>query len=131
LCLAIETLGFISLINIFIPVARYQFQFSFYHSAEIMSQQQSQQQQQQQQQQTVSNTPILRRAVYVHVSDLISAYNVDHKRLELELARVKSLQGLSVTSTTSSMLPIPAPDEASVSSQKRLQPPRGGYNLCV
>jgi len=32
----------------------------------------------------------LRRATYVHVSDLISAYNIDHVQLEREIARVNS-----------------------------------------
>ncbi|KAL3910687.1 MAG: hypothetical protein SGILL_007596 [Bacillariaceae sp.] len=34
--------------------------------------------------------PALSRATYVHVSDLTSAYNIDHARLEQELARVKA-----------------------------------------
>ena len=34
--------------------------------------------------------PPLRRATYVHVSDLTSAYNIDHALLEQELTRVKA-----------------------------------------
>jgi len=69
----------------------------------------------------------LRRAVYVHISDLTSAYNIDHKKLEEELARVKVESDPTHKSTET-----PA-DEASVASisQKRLQPPRAGFNLCV
>jgi hypothetical protein len=33
--------------------------------------------------------PQLRRAVYIHVSDLISSYNIDHAKLDEELTRVK------------------------------------------
>jgi hypothetical protein len=111
----------------------------------------------------------LRRAVYVHVSDLISAYNIDHVQLELEIARVNAKRsnvirpsGADVATTTSSSDTIetgrtqkasnvtsdsprdnagntsaPAPDQGAdlverpVVPQKRLQPPRGGFNLCV
>jgi hypothetical protein len=65
--------------------------------------------------------------VYIHVSDLTSAYNIDHKKLQNELSRVQSvIERLSISSPTD-------PGDESVSSvpQKRLQPPRGGYNLCV
>ena len=82
-------------------------------------------------QQLQTPRPPLRRATYIHVSDLTSAYNIDHKRLELELARVK-VSGLS--QYPPSMQPSDmSTDEASVLSQpqKRLQPPRGGFNLCV
>jgi hypothetical protein len=71
--------------------------------------------------------PPIRRAVYIHVSDLTSAYNIDHKKLQNELSRVQSVVNrLSISS------PTDLGDE-SVSSvpQNRLQPPRGGYNLCV
>ena len=81
--------------------------------------------------QPLTPRPPLRRAVYVHVSDLTSAYNIDHKRLQLELARVKVFEySGSSESAQSSQIPV---DEASESSlpQKRLQPPRGGFNLCV
>jgi hypothetical protein len=85
-------------------------------------------QQQQLQQVQVPRAP-LRRATYIHVSDLTSAYNIDHKKLEHELARVKVESKESSSSTQTSQLP----DEASVTSipQKRLQPPRAGFNLCV
>lgn len=73
--------------------------------------------------------PPLRRAVYIHVSDLTSAYNIDHKRLEQELARVK----VCIDTSPSTKSSPPLTDEASVTSmpQKRLSPPRSGFNLCV
>ena len=43
-----------------------------------------------QQQQIRGHTQPLRRAVYIHVSDLINAYNIDHTKLEEELDRVKA-----------------------------------------
>jgi hypothetical protein len=106
--------------------------------------------------------PPLRRATYVHVSDLTSAYNIDHSKLEQELLRVNAEQqesrgkrqatssvsggGKTYASTLKS-----GPEEqisltpeavaaaadldneltAPVVAQKRLQPPRGGFNLCV
>jgi hypothetical protein len=99
----------------------------------------------------------LRRATYVHVSDLISAYNIDHIKLDEELDRVKSerdgvenkqakrnnLSGGSESSRHGSTLHnssshgshstlggIPTELEAR-DHQKRLQPPRGGYNMVV
>lgn len=83
---------------------------------------------QQQQQQQQAPRPPLRRATYIHVSDLTSAYNIDHKKLEQELSRVKVENGESSPTEASQL-----PDEASVTSipQKRLQPPRAGFNLCV
>jgi hypothetical protein len=84
--------------------------------------------------------PVLRRATYIHISDLTSAYNIDHARLEQELARVKvesepasrirtvgtenedDPSGASASDLDSTVIPSP---------QKRLQPPRGGYNLSV
>jgi hypothetical protein len=85
--------------------------------------------------------PILRRATYVHVSDLTSVYNIDHARLEQELSRVKAvLEAVTVPSKSAAI------GEAEVDAkgkslevdsslpsghQKRLQPPRGGFNLCV
>lgn len=82
-------------------------------------------------QQLQPQRPPLRRATYIHVSDLTSAYNIDHKRLELELARVK-VPGSSHYPPAAQPSETPT-DEASVLSQpqKRLQPPRGGFNLCV
>ena len=107
----------------------------------------------------------LRRATYVHVSDLISVYNIDHIQLEREIARVnakrgKDLRTSGVSPTSSDTIAtgkteislasegiddstrddssdgIPAPDEDveiedDIIPQKRLQPPRGGFNLCV
>jgi hypothetical protein len=84
----------------------------------------------------------LRRAVYIHVSDLTNAYNIDHARLEEELARVKrnretafANEGASGTSGGSGGVnaatgSIPTELDTSL-SQKRLQPPRNGFNLCV
>jgi hypothetical protein len=91
---------------------------------------------------TQQTRPALRRATYVHVSDLTSAYNIDHARLEQELSRVKNERtklGDSVT-TASSSSKKPDEDDSgegtaadleTVMPQKRLQPPRGGFNLCV
>ncbi len=107
----------------------------------------------------------LRRATYVHVSDLISVYNIDHIQLEREIARVnvkrsKDLRTSGISPTSSDTIAtgktefslasegiddstrdgssdgIPAPDEdvdieGDIVPQKRLQPPRGGFNLCV
>ena len=74
--------------------------------------------------------PPLRRAVYVHVSDLLSAYNIDHAKLEEELQRVR--RGATTPS------PPPPANAAGVPTEldttvvtKKLQPPRGGFNLCV
>jgi hypothetical protein len=100
----------------------------------------------------------LRRAVYIHVSDLISSYNIDHVKLEEELERVKadrdtsdskSITGSRTNVNTSgnyrvnstiisnssnesnaSMGGIPTELEAR-DPQKRLQPPRGGHNMVV
>lgn len=96
----------------------------------IMNPAQQQQSQQQQQQQPQSRPP-LRRAVYVHVSDLTtSAYNIDHKKLEEELARVQTSKQPAKSAKQHQPLPT---DEETVAAppQKRLQPPRGGFNLCV
>jgi len=83
----------------------------------------------------------LRRAVYVHVSDLTSAYDIDHAKLEQELTRVRveqEKQGGQDKPAETTGAGRPSPSDASdidgaTSSypQKRLQPPRGGYNLCV
>lgn len=99
--------------------------------------------------------PTLRRATYVHISDLTSAYNIDHARLEQELSRVKAENGpdtsevsrLSLESEVAAAAAAAADEEQSaiglepladleatlgaVAPQKRLQPPRGGFNLCV
>jgi hypothetical protein len=77
----------------------------------------------------------LRRAVYIHVSDLTNAYNIDHARLEEELARVKrnretafANEGGGTGSGTGSSIPMELDTSL---SQKRLQPPKSGFNLCV
>lgn len=94
---------------------------------------------------TQQTRPALRRATYVHVSDLTSAYNIDHARLEQELSRVKAereLLGEGAT-TADRFAKKPREDDPTVGEegtaadleavmpQKRLQPPRGGFNLCV
>ena len=72
-----------------------------------------------------AKAPPLRRAVYVHVSDLLSAYNIDHAKLEEELQRVK--KGAAAGSSGGGV-----PTELDTNSNpKKLQPPRGGFNLCV
>lgn len=82
--------------------------------------------------------PPLRRATYIHVSDLTSAYNIDHVKLEQELARVLTDRSAASTSPDDESNIFlrrrsSATDSATVISlpQKRLQPPRGGFNLCV
>lgn len=74
----------------------------------------------------------LRRAVYVHVSDLTSAYNIDHARLETELARVKEEienppQAEKPRSNSFGGVPI----ELDTSTKKRLQAPKGGSNMVL
>lgn len=82
----------------------------------------------------------LRRAVYVHVSDLTNAYNIDHPKLEHELAKVKEgneenaipeereIADLSPTGDgENSITSVPQPQ----SRRKSLHPPRAGFNLCV
>ena len=107
---------------------------------------------------TSTPRPPLRRATYVHVSDLTSAYNIDHAKLEEELSRVNAerdegggtslvVEGVGAKSYASTVRETAAAvaDEAvavaadiesdlvtPVAAQKqRLQPPRGGFNLCV
>ena len=80
---------------------------------------------------TQSRLP-LRRATYVHVSDLTSAYNIDHGRLEQELARAKAEMETQMHDNETPRTPSPDTEsQLNPSSQKRLQPPRNGYNLCV
>lgn len=78
--------------------------------------------------------PQLRRAVYVHVSDLLSAYNIDHAKLEEELSRVKRLREApnvaAADSASSSLGGVPTELDTNP-NPKKLQPPRGGFNLCV
>jgi hypothetical protein len=70
----------------------------------------------------------LRRAVYIHVSDLTSAYNIDHGRLEHELARVNDETKNKFFETPLQGVPTELDTGA---NQRRLPPPRTGYNLCV
>jgi hypothetical protein len=77
----------------------------------------------------------LRRAVYVHVSDFTNAYNIDHARLEEELTRVRVEQervspSSESTSRSNSLGDVPKELDTSY-PKKRLQPPRGGYNMVV
>ena len=75
--------------------------------------------------------PPLRRAVYIHVSDLTSAYNIDHSKLEGELSRVRAEQEQTVEeSSSASRFAVPTEFDTNP-HQKRLQPPKCGYNLCV
>lgn len=90
-----------------------------------------------------TTTTVLRRAVYVKVSDLTSAYDIDPIKLEEELTKVlpenssnsnaeeeedKEKEGRANASNANNV----DMDAAQHSyPQKRLQPPRGGFNLCV
>ena len=73
----------------------------------------------------------LRRASYIHVSDLTSAYNIDHLRLEEELERVKNDLATPVHDDSSTSFGVfgGVPTELDTSYKKRLQPPRGGNNM--
>ena len=74
----------------------------------------------------------LRRAVYVHVSDLTSAYNIDHARLEAELARVKEeLENPPEEEKPRSDSLGGVPTELDTSTKKRLQAPKGGSNMVL
>mmetsp|Transcript_37945 Transcript_37945/g.91996 ORF Transcript_37945/g.91996 Transcript_37945/m.91996 type:complete len:533 (+) Transcript_37945:68-1666(+) len=82
----------------------------------------------------------LRRASYVHVSDLTSAYNIDHGLLEQELNRTNSDSKTEITDRRASdtdnqvdpnSVAVDLDVSLATTSQKRLQPPRGGFNLCV
>ena len=76
----------------------------------------------------------LRRATYIHVSDLTNAYNIDHARLEEELARVKEEMENPVQETkprSESLGSVPTELDTSGAQSKRLQPPRAGYNIVV
>lgn len=79
---------------------------------------------------TTTQQQQLRRAVYVHVSDLTSAYNIDHAMLEEELARVKADQQQQQFPAVSVLGAVPTELDTGA-SHRRLQPPRIGYNLCV
>ncbi|MGK3736042.1 MAG: hypothetical protein ACI90V_002884 [Bacillariaceae sp.] len=104
-------------------------------------------QQQQQQQQKIP----LRRATYIHISDLTSAYNIDNVQLEKEMARVNAKRNKLHDASNDNndqdegskknafKTDTPADDDPEnleaalgpIVPQKRLQPPRGGFNLCV
>ena len=78
----------------------------------------------------------LHRATYVHVSDLTSAYNIDHAKLEQELNRVKAEKEQGKDGATPTNEPAASTESVdaeleTVLPPKRLQPPRGGFNLCV
>jgi hypothetical protein len=79
----------------------------------------------------------LRRAVYVHVSDLTNAYNIDHPKLEQELARVKEGDEENVFPEEREIDLAPGGDDSSIASvpqqpkRRSLHPPRMGFNLCV
>ena len=82
----------------------------------------------------------LRRATYIHVSDLTSAYNIDHRKLEQELTRVQKEDSSATHPDEEGSEGLPLGEtgqdgDVSMASshhhQKRLQPPRGGSNLCV
>jgi len=82
----------------------------------------------------------LRRATYIHVSDLTSAYNINNEQLEIEMSRVnakrKKDQDRSSGNNESKDRPTQDKDPdlekvGPIIPQKRLQPPRGGFNLCV
>jgi len=84
----------------------------------------------------------LRRAIYVHVSDLTSSYDIDNAKLESELTRVKAARDRASGESPAQEEEIRLFDHGNLSGvetegtvvsipQKRLQPPRGGYNLCV
>ena len=72
----------------------------------------------------------LRRATYIHISDLTSAYNIDHSRLEEELMRVSKDKEQEKASIESTKEGFPTEFDTN-QQQRRLQPPRIGYNLCV
>jgi hypothetical protein len=82
----------------------------------------------------------LRRATYVHVSDLTNVYNIDHAILDQELSRVKAEREQGTDQAAIKVAVLAASVDSAVeaqeldpeaSPQRRLQPPKGGYNLCV
>lgn len=80
----------------------------------------------------------LRRAVYVHVSDLTNAYNIDHPKLEQALARVKKGDEENAFPEEREIDLAPGGDgDSSIASvpqqpkRRSLHPPRKGFNLCV
>lgn len=94
-------------------------------------------------------TPIthLRRAIYVKISDLTNAYDIDQEKLEAELTKAKQQQHQqkqqqqmeeATSSANANASDNNNTNTAGVSDidtssypQNRLQPPRGGYNLCA
>lgn len=77
------------------------------------------------------NQPALRRANYVSVAELISPYRIEPAALEEELSRLKDQQQ-KIEEDPDSLHYDGVPTELDTSlSQKRLQPPRGGFNLCL
>ena len=106
---------------------------------------------------TSTPRPPLRRATYVHVSDLTSAYNIDHAKLEEELSRVNAERdegegksfvvgvGAKSYASTGKETAAAVAEEAvevaadiesdlvapAAAQKQKLQPPRGGFNLCV
>ena len=73
-----------------------------------------------------TNHPPLRKAVYISVADLTSPYNIDQNQLEEELVRSREERD----NPAESSLGVPAELDTSA-VPKRLQAPRGGYNLCL
>jgi hypothetical protein len=74
----------------------------------------------------------LRRAIYIHVSDLTSTYNINSSMLEEELIRVKAERENQLSQeNVSTRLFSGVPTELDTSSKKRLQSPRGGSNLVL
>lgn len=77
------------------------------------------------------NQPALRQAHYVSVAELINPYRIEPTALEEELNRLKDQQQ-KVKEDPESLHYDGVPTELDTSlSQKRLQPPRGGFNLCL
>ena len=72
----------------------------------------------------------LRRAVYNHVSDLTSAYNVDHEKIESEFARVNMERENPAAAALELFDSLRLSSVPSEFETGRLHPPRGGFNLC-
>mmetsp|Transcript_3356 Transcript_3356/g.4706 ORF Transcript_3356/g.4706 Transcript_3356/m.4706 type:complete len:627 (+) Transcript_3356:399-2279(+) len=94
-------------------------------------------------------TSPLRRASYVHVSDLVKTYNIDINRLKAEITKIKSLEeahrnegnkhdAMPASNLTSEKEKSDNPTSSQKPSfhqrsfhQPKLMPPSGGYNLCL
>lgn len=77
------------------------------------------------------NQPALRRAQYLSVAELIAPYRIEPIALDEELSRLKDQQN-KVEEEPDAIHYDGVPIELDTSlSQKRLQPPRGGFNLCL